>query len=75
MRRLGREVCDVNYYMNLISTRPPETIANIAIILLNQTDYLLFRQLKRLGEDFIKNGGFTERMYRMRKDNRGEQHF
>lgn len=71
MRSLGRKHNDPDFYMNLISTRPPETIANIAIILINQADYLLFRQLKRLEEDFLKNGGFSERMSNLRRKNRG----
>lgn len=71
MRALGREHNDASFYMNLISTRPPETIANMAIILLNQADYLLHRQLKRLADDFLKNGGFSEKMARMRKERRG----
>lgn len=48
-----------------------ETIANMAIILIHQTDYLLFRQLKRLEHDFITQGGFSERMMRVRKNQRG----
>lgn len=71
MRRLGREHNDAEFFMNLISSRPPETIANMAIVLINQADYLLFRQLRRLSEDFMKNGGFSERMTRIRKERRG----
>ena len=57
--------------MKLIQVRPPETIANMAIILLNQADYLLFKQLERLEDDFMREGGFSERMTRMRKQQRG----
>lgn len=57
--------------MKLIAKRPAETIANMAIILINQADYLLFRQIQKVSEDFIKNGGFSERMTRLRKQNRG----
>ncbi len=71
MRRIGKENTDVEYYQSLIESRPPETIANIAIILLNQTDYLLYRQIQKLSDNFLKNGGFKERMYQMRKDKRG----
>jgi four helix bundle suffix protein len=39
--------------------------------LLNQTDYLLFRQLQRLELDFVANGGFSERMARVRKAAKG----
>lgn len=71
MRKLGREHNDAEYYMSLIATRPPETIANIAIILLNQADYLLFRQLQKLSEQFLNEGGFSERMTKLRKEKRG----
>lgn len=67
MRRLGCEHNDTEFFMNIVRTRPPETIANMCIILIKQADYLLFKQLKRLEEDFLKNGGFNERMYRLRK--------
>ncbi|MCM1440678.1 MAG: four helix bundle suffix domain-containing protein [Roseburia sp.] len=71
MRRLGREHNDAPYFMELIATRPPETIANMAIILINQADYLLFRQLESLEKNFIENGGFSEKMTKLRKDKRG----
>lgn len=71
MRRIGREHSDAAYFMGLVQTRPPETIANMAIILLNQADYLLYRQLERLSEDFRKNGGFSERMAALRRKERG----
>ncbi len=69
MRRLGREHNDAPYFMTLIETRPPETVANMAIILINQADYLLFRQLEKLSNDFINNGGFSERMAAVRRKN------
>lgn len=71
MRRIGREHSDAAYFMGLVQTRPPETIANMAIILLKQADFLLYRQLERLSEDFQKNGGFSERMAALRRKRRG----
>ena len=71
MRRIGREHNDGEYFMQLAQSRPPETIANMAIVLLKQADYLLHKQIQRLSEDFVKEGGFSERMMRMRKQNRG----
>lgn len=70
MRELGTTHNDAAYFMDLIQSRPPETIANMAIILLYQADYLLFKQLERLSRDFLENGGFTERMYRLRVQSR-----
>ncbi|MBD5236483.1 MAG: four helix bundle protein [Bacteroidales bacterium] len=71
MRKLGREHNDATFFLNIAATRPAETIANMAIILINQADYLLFRQLERLEKDFIENGGFSERMTALRKKQRG----
>lgn len=70
MRKLGREHNDAEFFLRLIETRPPEVIANIAIILINQADYLLYRQLERLSQAFIDNGSFSERMTRLRKERR-----
>lgn len=66
MRELGRKHNDSAFYMSLVKVRPPETIANMAICMIKQTDYMLFKQLQSLGEDFLENGGMRERMTRMR---------
>jgi len=66
MRELGRRHNDTAFYMPLVKVRPAETICNISICLIKQTDYLLFKHLQVLGEDFLKNGGMRERMTRMR---------
>ena len=71
MRKLGREHNDADFFMALTATRPAETIANMAIILINQADYLLFKQLERLEKDYLEKGGFSERMYNLRRKNRG----
>lgn len=70
MRELGRKHNDSAFYMPLVKTRPPETISNMAICLIKQTDFMLFKQLQSLSEDFLKNGGMRERMTRMRLDRR-----
>ena len=44
----------------------PETAANAAICLIHQTNYLLDQQLRALEKQFLKEGGFTERLYRTR---------
>ena len=71
MRRLGREHNDAPYFLALCQTRGADVIANMVIILIHQADYLLHRQLERLEADFVKNGGFSERMMRVRKQERG----
>ena len=47
-----------------------EVAANTMICLIHQELFLLNRQIARLGGDFEKNGGFTERMYRTRLQKR-----
>ncbi|WP_233189294.1 four helix bundle suffix domain-containing protein [Geothermobacter hydrogeniphilus] len=49
----------------------PELSANAALVLLAVACALLDRQVVRLAEDFEKEGGFTERLYRVRKGRRG----
>ena len=50
MRKLGREHNDSKYFMDLAETRPPETIANMVIVLIKQADYLLYRQLQQYNQ-------------------------
>jgi restriction system protein len=53
-----------------IKDAPPEVAANTIICLVNQASYLLGRQLKKLEEAFLAEGGFTERLYRERQKRR-----
>jgi len=67
VRKLGRKAPQTyELYREFVETRPPETVANIAICLINQTNYLVDQQLLRLEEDFVKDGGLRERMTRAR---------
>ncbi len=72
MRKLGAANASASVIMEIVKTRPPETIANMAIILLNQTDYLLHRLLENLEKRFLTEGGFREKMTRLRKKHRGD---
>lgn len=62
----ARRVCaahnESEYYQDAIKERSDETIANIAIILIRQTDYLLKRYFDRIKQDFLENGGIKEEM-------------
>jgi four helix bundle suffix protein len=55
-----------------VDTRPAEVVANIALCLIHQTNYLLDQQLRRLEEDFVKTGGLRERMTRVRLQHRNK---
>lgn len=60
-------------YRTYIETRPPEIVANILICLIHQTNYLLDQQIRRLEQDFLKEGGLRERMTRARLAERSRQ--
>lgn len=70
MRKLCRAHNDSAFYMNIVKTRPPETIANMAICMIKQNDYLMFRMLKSLEQKFLSEGGLRERMTRLRQQSR-----
>ena len=70
MRKLGTEGSN-QHILDLAQSRPLDTVANMAIILLKQEDYLLHKLLSTLSEQFLDEGGFKERMHRMRVERRG----
>lgn len=51
-----------------VAKATPETAANTLICLANQGIYLLKRQIERLERDFVEQGGFTEKLYRVRSE-------
>lgn len=66
-RKLGA-ASDVTFeaYREFIETRPAEVVANIAICLIHQANFLLDKQIRRLEQDFVKEGGIRERMTKVR---------
>ena len=54
-----------------IARASPEAAANTLICLINQASFLLGRQLRKLEQSFLQEGGFTERLYRERQSRRG----
>jgi four helix bundle suffix protein len=75
VRRLGRKTPQtIGLYRQFVETRPPEVIANMAICLIHQANYLIDRQLLRLEQEFLKQGGLRERMTRARLAVRSDPH-
>ena len=67
VRKLGRKTPpSFEHYREFVETRPPAVIANIALCLIHQANYLIDQQLRRLEKDFLAQGGLRERMTRMR---------
>ena len=73
VREKCRAIVDPAYYRALAEDprRSAEAVANIAITLIHQTDYLLARQIERLKQDFLEHGGIREEMSRARRERRG----
>ncbi len=73
-RRLGtKQPQTFELYREIFETRPPEVIANLAVCLINQANYLIDRQIARLEKDFLEQGGLRERMTRARLEQRARQ--
>jgi len=71
VRRLGNKShTTYETYRTYVETRPAEIVANIALCLIHQTNYLLDQQIRRLEQDFLKEGGIRERMTRARLQQR-----
>jgi four helix bundle suffix protein len=74
VRKLGRHPDETfETYREFSETRSAEVVANIAICLIHQANYLLNQQIRRLERDFIKEGGLRERMTRVRLQERERQ--
>ena len=71
VRRLGNNSHSTyETYRELCETRSAEVVANIALCLIHQTNYLLDQQIRRLERDFVHYGGLRERMTRARMQHR-----
>ena len=62
-----------NTYKEFVDSRDANTVANILICLICQTEYLLARQIAALEKKFLEQGGIRERMYSARRAKRGEK--
>ena len=56
-----------------METRSAEVVANILLTVINQTEFLLTRQISGLKDKFLREGGVRENMMRMRLAAREEQ--
>jgi len=57
-------------YKTYVEDSSPEVAANTLICLIHQANYLLDQQLRQLEQQFMKEGGFTEKLYRARQQAR-----
>lgn len=74
VRKLGKsENESYETYRSYMDTRPPEILANLAICLIHQANYLLDQQIRRLEQDFLEKGGLRENMTKARLNYRDQQ--
>ena len=59
-------------YKRVCELRDDITLANIALVLIHQTDYLLRRLLEKFKADFLEHGGIKEQMSQARRNWRDE---
>ena len=71
MRKLGLEHEDSAFFLDLAQTRSDEVVANMVIVLIYQADALLNGYINRKYNDFLREGGFREKLTRERIRNRG----
>jgi len=60
-------------YKTYIEGGTAEVAANTIICIIHQANYLLDQQLRQLENQFLKEGGFTERLYRARSQSRNNK--
>jgi len=73
VRKLGtKDSQSFEDYRAFCESRPAEVVANIAICLIHQANFLLNQQINRLERDFVKDGGLRERMTRARLQQRNQ---
>jgi restriction system protein len=60
-------------YKSNIENGSAEIAANTIICLIHQTNYLLDQQLRALEKAFLEEGGFTEKLYRVRSEYRNRK--
>ncbi len=66
MRQLAAQHDDSRYFLELAESRSDEVVANMAIVLIYQAEYLLSKFIDKEIEKFAAEGGFREQMTRIR---------
>ena len=66
LERITKTHSESAYYLSLAESRDDEVIANIAIKLIHQATHLTSRYIDKVVENFATEGGFREKMTRIR---------
>ncbi len=68
LRNFAKENPDSPPYLSIAERRTDEVVANMAIVLLKQEDYLLFKQLEALQKQYVEDGDFHARVMPLAKE-------
>jgi restriction system protein len=71
-RRRHQPEAPYDTYKLYVESKGAGNAANTMIVLIHQANYLLDQLIRRLDQEFAENGGFTEKLYRVRTQNRGK---
>lgn len=63
VREKGRQELESAFWLDIANKRNDEVVANIAIVLLKQEDYMLFKQLESLEKAFKERGDLRGRLH------------
>lgn len=74
-RNFCRKHNDSAVYREKMAQRSDETVANIAIVLIHQADYLLRKLIERQKADFLEKGGISEQMSKARREYRSDRSY
>lgn len=72
-RKAADKTTSDSWFAELAKTRPADTVANMAIVLLHQEDFLLQAQLAALEKKFLSQGGFREQLFSARVKSRRQE--
>ena len=70
LRQVGFKHNDTDFYRLLAEPYNAEQMANLVIIMICQTDFLLYRLLQSMHAKFLNEGGFREQLSRERREAR-----
>ena len=71
-RELAKEHDDWEYWRPILESRPAATVANLMLVMIYQTRYLLDRMIAAQEADFKAHGGVRERMHAARSAARSQ---
>ena len=72
-RQFCKNHSDPNLFIAKAKDRSPETVANIALTMIHQFDFMMVRLIESIKCRFLEQGGIKEQMYRARIEHRDKR--